>query len=37
MNRNAMNSSKRVLAPLPEKGFDPTEVAVPWSILTAAG
>jgi putative intracellular protease/amidase len=27
----------RVLAPLPHEGFDPTEAAVPWQHLTAAG
>jgi putative intracellular protease/amidase len=27
----------RVLAPLPDRGFDPTEVAVPWRLLTVAG
>lgn len=27
----------RVLVPLPERDFDPTEVAVPWRYLTAAG
>jgi putative intracellular protease/amidase len=26
-----------VLIPLPQAGFDPTEVAVPWAILTQAG
>lgn len=27
----------RVLLPLPQVDFDPTEVAVPWRVLTAAG
>lgn len=27
----------RVLAPLPDRDFDPTEVAVPWRLLTLAG
>lgn len=27
----------RVLIPLPDKGFDVTETAVPWKLLTAAG
>lgn len=27
----------RVLMPLPQQGFDPTESAVPWSVLTALG
>lgn len=29
--------ARRVLIPLPDRGFDPTEVAVPWSILLHAG
>eukprot|EP00128_Syssomonas_multiformis_P017385 Colp12_sorted_trinity150504_noHs@15036 len=29
--------ARTVLIPLPEKGFDPTEVAVPWKILTDLG
>ena len=29
--------SLSVLIPLPSKDFDPTEVSVPWKILTAAG
>jgi putative intracellular protease/amidase len=28
---------KRVLLPLPDTDFDPTETAVPWKILTGAG
>jgi len=27
----------RVLIPLPTRGFDPTEAAVPWKVLTARG
>jgi protease I len=27
----------RVLMPLPARDFDPTEAAVPWAMLTAAG
>ena len=27
----------KVLIPLPSEGFDPTEVAVPWKILTSRG
>jgi len=27
----------RVLMPLPDRGFDPTEAAVPWRLLTGAG
>ena len=27
----------RILMPLPDRGFDPTEAAVPWRVLTAAG
>ena len=27
----------RVLVPLPDRGFDPTEVAVPWRLLTHSG
>jgi protease I len=30
-------SSKKVLIPLPAYGFDPTEAAVPWKILTQRG
>lgn len=29
--------SQRVLIPLPSYGFDPSEVAIPWKILTEAG
>ncbi len=29
--------SKKVLIPLPQTGFDPTETGVPWKILTEAG
>lgn len=29
--------SQRVLIPLPSYGFDPSEVAIPWQILTEAG
>jgi protease I len=29
--------SKSVLIPIPQTDFDPTEVAVPWKILTTAG
>ena len=32
-----MNSSRRVLIPLPDHDFDVTEVAVPWRLLTNAG
>ena len=28
---------KRILIPLPSYGFDPTEVAIPWKLLTQAG
>jgi protease I len=28
---------KKILIPLPSYGFDPTEVAIPWKLLTAAG
>ena len=28
---------RRVLLPLAQEGFDPTEVAVPWHVLTSAG
>jgi putative intracellular protease/amidase len=28
---------KKILIPLPSKGFDPTEVAVPWMVLSQAG
>lgn len=30
-------SVKKILMPVPHYGFDPTEVAVPWKILTARG
>ncbi len=29
--------ARRVWIPLPDRGFDPTEVAVPWKLLTRAG
>jgi protease I len=29
--------SKSILIPIPETDFDPTEVSVPWKILTSAG
>jgi putative intracellular protease/amidase len=32
-----MLAAMRVLVPLPEEDFDPTEAAVPWKLLTAAG
>lgn len=32
-----MSASRRVLIPLPGSDFDPTECAVPWRRLTAAG
>jgi putative intracellular protease/amidase len=28
---------KKILIPLPSYGFDPTEVAIPWQLLTQAG
>ena len=28
---------KKILLPLPTNGFDPTEVAIPWKVLTEAG
>lgn len=28
---------KKILLPLPTAGFDPTEVAIPWKLLSAAG
>jgi protease I len=31
------NKSKNVLILIPETDFDPTEVAVPWKILTSVG
>eukprot|EP00697_Spironema_sp_BW2_P009048 gnl/Spiro4/23822_TR11784_c0_g2_i1.p1 gnl/Spiro4/23822_TR11784_c0_g2~~gnl/Spiro4/23822_TR11784_c0_g2_i1.p1 ORF type:complete len:345 (+),score=64.95 gnl/Spiro4/23822_TR11784_c0_g2_i1:42-1037(+) len=31
------DSEKRVVIPLPKYGFDPTEVAVPWKVLTILG
>ena len=30
-------SVKKILMPVPAYGFDPTEVAIPWKILTAKG
>lgn len=32
-----MNAGRTVLIPLPDQGFDVTEVAVPWSVLRRAG
>lgn len=29
--------NRRVLMPLPDYGFDPTEVAIPWQLLSAEG
>lgn len=29
-----MNSHKKILIPLPSYGFDPTEVSIPWKILS---
>ncbi|RFS20062.1 hypothetical protein DVR12_20285 [Chitinophaga silvatica] len=31
------NIKRKVLIPLPDYGFDPTEAAIPWSLLTANG
>jgi putative intracellular protease/amidase len=31
------DSLRQVLVPLPDNGFDVTEVAVPWKLLTEAG
>src|SRR5438046_1731219 len=28
---------RRVLMPLPDRDFDPTETAIPWKVLTDAG
>ena len=28
---------KKILIPLPSYGFDPTEVAIPWALLSKAG
>lgn len=30
-----MNNKNKILIPLPSYGFDPTEVAIPWKILTS--
>lgn len=30
-------SARRILAPLPDRDFDPTEIAIPWHVLTQAG
>ena len=30
-------STKKVLVPLPDYGFDPTEAAIPWKLLSEAG
>lgn len=30
-------NTKKILTPLPSYGFDPTEVAIPWKILTEKG
>jgi putative intracellular protease/amidase len=32
-----MPASRTVLCPLPDEGYDPTEAAVPWRMLTARG
>ena len=32
-----MSAPRRVLVPLPDRDFDVTEVAVPWTLLTRAG
>jgi protease I len=30
-------STKKVWVPLPDYGFDPTEAAIPWKLLSEAG
>jgi putative intracellular protease/amidase len=30
-------SRRRILAPLPDRDFDPTEIAIPWHVLKQAG
>jgi protease I len=32
-----MVNMKKILVPLPAYGFDPTEVAIPWKLLSLAG
>ncbi len=32
-----MQETKKILIPLPSYGFDPTETAIPWKILTKNG
>lgn len=36
-NKGVYTRMKKVLFPLPTYGFDPTEVAIPWKLLTQAG
>lgn len=33
----SQSSARRILAPLPDRDFDPTEIAIPWHVLTQAG
>lgn len=37
LSGEAANGPKRVLLVLPSSGFDPTEAAAPWAVLTRAG
>ncbi len=32
-----VNAEKRILIPIPSYGFDPTEVAIPWKLLSEKG
>jgi putative intracellular protease/amidase len=33
----SQSSPRRILAPVPDRDFDPTEIAIPWHALTRAG
>jgi putative intracellular protease/amidase len=35
--RHAGSTLSTVLIPIPSRGFDPTETAVPWKVLAALG
>jgi putative intracellular protease/amidase len=37
MPGTSLPSARRILAPLPDRDFDPTEIAIPWHVLTQAG
>jgi len=35
--KNLLNQPKKVIIPIPQEGFDPTEVAIPWKMISSAG